>query len=318
MTALRGGVDLGGTKISAIVVDERHEVLGQARTETPREGGPPAVADALAAALGEAAQAAGTTPAELRGVGVGSPGAVDSATGSVAGARNLPGWVGSFPLAAELRERLGTEVRIGNDVTVATRGEFELGAGREHRSLLGVFWGTGVGGGIVLDGEVWDGRGAAGEFGHQVVRVLGALCGCGNRGCVEAYAGRMAMEGWAGRREEEGKQTQLFAIARERGKERLTSSVWERAYHEGDRVAIRALERAADALGAGIASSVNLLDLPAVVVGGGMGERFWDSHGPRIAAAMHANLFQRDAPPALLRSGLGDLGGAIGAALLVD
>ena len=91
-------------------------------------------------------------------------------------------------------------MRLGNDVSVATRAEFELGAGREHDSLLGVFWGTGVGGGIVIDGELVEGRGAAGEFGHQVIRRRGALCGCGNRGCVEAYAGRGQMEGWAARR----------------------------------------------------------------------------------------------------------------------
>ncbi len=314
---LRGGVDLGGTKISALVVDEWNSVLGQARVETPRDGGPPAVAEAVAITLEQAAQAAGCGPSELVGVGVGSPGAIDAAAGTVAGARNLPDWIEPFPLAGELSTRLGTDVRIGNDVTVATRAEFELGAGKDHDSLLGVFWGTGVGGGIVLEGEVWEGRGAAGEFGHQVVRRRGALCGCGNRGCVEAYAGRSSMEGWAGRRQAEGKATDLFRIAQQRGKERLTSSVWEHAYHDGDRVAIRALERAADALGAGIASAVNLLDLPAVVIGGGMGERFWESHGLRITASMHASLFQRERPPALLRSGLGDLGGALGATLLV-
>jgi glucokinase len=313
---LRGGVDLGGTKINAVVVDDANTVLGQARAETPRDGGPPAVAEAIAAALHDATEAAGTAPAELAGVGVGSPGAVDAASGSVAAASNLPDWSEPYPLGDELARRFSTTVRVGNDVTVATRAEFELGAGRDHDSLLGVFWGSGVGGGIILDGVVWEGRGAAGEFGHQVVRRRGALCGCGNRGCVEAYAGRMSMEGWAGRREEQGKQTELFAIARERGKDRLTSSVWARAYHDGDRVAIRALDRAADALGAGIASAVNLLDLPAVVVGGGMGERFWETHGPRIASAMQSHLFQRDAPPALMPSALGDLAGALGATLL--
>jgi glucokinase len=186
-----------------------------------------------------------------------------------------------------------------------------------HDSLLGVFWGTGVGGGIVIDGELFEGRGAAGEFGHQVIRRRGALCGCGNRGCVEAYAGRGQMEGWAARQHKDGKHTELFALARLRGKDRLTSSIWARAYHEGDRVAIRALDRAADALGIGIASAHNLLDLPVVIVGGGMGERFWDSHGPRIGASMHEHLFQRERPPLLLPAKLGDLGGAIGAALLV-
>ena len=318
MSDLRGGVDVGGTNITVVVAREGGEVAGRARADTPREGGPPDVADTIAAAVGEACADAGVEPGELLGVGVGSPGAIDDAAGTVAEARNLPDWIDPYPLAGELERRLGTPVRLGNDVSVATRAEFELGAGRDHDSILGVFWGTGVGGGIVLDGELFQGRGAAGEFGHQVIRRRGALCGCGNRGCVEAYAGRGQMEGWAARRHADGKHTELFAIARRRGKERLTSSVWARAYHDGDRVAIRALDRAADALGTGVASAHNLLDLPAVIIGGGMGERFWESHGPRIAAAMHDHLFQRRHPPLLLPTTLGDDGGAIGASLLVS
>jgi glucokinase len=318
VSELRAGVDLGGTNITVVVVDDAGEVGGRARADTPREGGPADVAAAIAGAVGEAAEHAGTAPPELAGIGVGSPGAVDDEAGTVAEARNLPDWITPFPLAAELEKRLGAAVRLGNDVSVATRAEFDLGAGRDYDSLLGVFWGTGVGGGIIVDGELLEGRGAAGEFGHQIIRRRGALCGCGNRGCVEAYAGRSQMEGWAARRQADGKHTDLFAIARQRGKDRLTSSVWAHAYRDGDRVATRALERAADALGIGIASAHNLLDMPAVVLGGGMGERFWESHGPRIAAAMHDHLFQRDRPPALLPAKLGDLGGAIGAALLVS
>src|SRR6185436_7602047 len=109
-------------------------------------------------------------------------------------ARNLPDWNGTFALAAALREQLGTPVLLGNDVQVATDAEVALGAGRGYRSLLGVFWGTGVGGGIVLDGEPWVGRGAAGEIGHVVVKRGGRRCPCGRHGCLEAYAGRAAME----------------------------------------------------------------------------------------------------------------------------
>ncbi len=112
-------------------------------------------------------------------------------------ARNLPDWEGSFPLAQKLEEALGTRVALGNDVQVATDAEFQLGAGKPYASLLGVFWGTGVGGGLVLDGKPWNGRGAAGEIGHVVVEIGGARCTCGRRGCMEAYAGRAAMEAHA-------------------------------------------------------------------------------------------------------------------------
>ena len=141
--SLRGGIDLGGTKIQAVVVDEDFQVLGDARVPTPTAGGPQDVADAMAAAMREAADGHGDPVA----IGVGSPGVIDEAAGVVSSARNLPGWEGSFPLAGALQHALGAPVAIGNDVNVATDAEFELGAAREFASLLGVFWGTGVGGG---------------------------------------------------------------------------------------------------------------------------------------------------------------------------
>jgi glucokinase len=165
----RGGIDLGGTKIEAIVVDARHNVLGSSRHPTPATGGPPDVVAALAGAMREACEAAGVESTELAGIGVGSPGVIHDATGAVASARNLPGWEGSFPLGPTLAEQLGTTVRVANDVDVATAAEFRLGAGRPYKSLLGVFWGTGVGGGIILNGKPWVGRGGAGEIGHMVV-----------------------------------------------------------------------------------------------------------------------------------------------------
>ncbi|HEU4599352.1 MAG TPA: ROK family protein, partial [Solirubrobacterales bacterium] len=153
MADLRGGIDLGGTKIQAAIVDAHGEAIGEARHPTPTSGGPPEVAEAMAATLREAATEAGAETAALAGVGVGSPGDADERTGVVANARNLPGWEGSFPLAEKLAQALGTEVKVGNDVQVATEAEFHLGAGREFQSLIGVFWGTGVGGGLVLDGK---------------------------------------------------------------------------------------------------------------------------------------------------------------------
>jgi glucokinase len=317
-SVLRGGIDLGGTKIQALVVDEHHAVLGRARLQTPREGGPPAVADAVAAAMTAALDQAGAAPAELAGVGVGTPGAVDEAAGTVANARNLPDWVDPYPLAAELSRRLGaTSVALGNDVDVAIRGEHRLGAGRGHENLLGVWWGTGVGGGLVLDDAMWAGRGFAGEFGHLVIRRGGALCGCGNRGCVEAYAGRKSMEGWVRRREARGERTSLLRLMDKHDKDRLTSGIWWRAVRDEDPLALRAVERALRALGAGIASAVNLLDLPLVVVGGGMGDRFFATHGAQLAQYTIENLFRAGAPPEIVPGALGDDAGALGAALLV-
>jgi glucokinase len=313
-----GGIDLGGTKIEAIVTDATYKVLGGARHPTPTTGGPADVANAMAAALTEAAKAASLEPSQLRGVGVGSPGTVDAEAGTVSRADNLPGWYASFPLAAALQSALGTKIALGNDVGVATNAEFVLGAGRPYRSLLGVFWGTGVGGGLILDGQPWHGRGGAGEIGHTVIVQNGRHCPCGRRGCLEAYAGRAAMEARARKLHAGGDKTALFELAAEHHRDRLTSGIWERALEHGDKLATKLINRAVSALGAGIASAVNLLDIEAVIIGGGLGVRFGEPYRVRIAAAMAPHLFLDSRPPAVHVAGLGDLGGALGAALLVE
>jgi len=314
--ALRGGVDLGGTKIQAAVVARDGEVKGEARAPTPRDGGPDGVTQAIADTVREAAEAAGARLDTLEGVGVGSPGAVDEEAGTVAEARNLPDWEEEYPLAARLAELLGVPVALGNDVQVATQAEFELGSGRPYHSLIGVFWGTGVGGGIVLDDEPWLGRGASGEIGHTVVKIGGRRCGCGRLGCLEAYAGRASMEAKARRMVEEGHKTELFEIMAKRGRERLTSGVWDRALRRDDPLATHLIGQAVEALGAGIASAVNLLDVEAAIVGGGLGTRLGEPYVERIRQAMKPHLFKDGDPPAVELAALGDLGGAIGASLL--
>lgn len=313
----RGGVDLGGTKIQTVVVDARHTVLGEARRPTPTQGGPADVARAIAGALGDAATAAGLATSDLTHVGVGSPGAIDAAAGTVASASNLPGWSDAYPLAPELASQLGTPVVLGNDVQVATDAEARLGAGRDHRSLLGVFWGTGVGGGIVLDGKPWVGVGAAGEIGHVCVQMhRGLRCPCGRHGCMEAYAGRNALERRARELHDKGADTDLFKIARKRGRERLTSGIWAAALERRDPLARKLVDDAIDALGAGVASVLNVLDVELVVLGGGLGVRLGKPYADRIAEAMLPHLFNDHRPPPVLVAALGDLGGAIGASLL--
>jgi glucokinase len=313
----RAGVDLGGTKIQAVVVDSRNKLLGQARVPTPTSGGPPAVAEAIRGAVSAAADEAGLQTDSLTGVGVGSPGAIDAKAGTVSQARNLPDWEGSFPLAPELQQGLGTRVKLGNDVSVATEAEFELGAGKSYDSILGVFWGTGVGGGLIFDGKQWVGRGSAGEIGHMVIEENGAKCPCGRLGCLEAYAGRASMEARARHLHKKGEKTKLFEIMEKRGRTRLTSGIWARALAHGDKLAIQIVDRAVEALGTGVASAINLVDVEAVIIGGGLGVRLGEPYAKRIAKAMHPHLFVSDNPPAVVVASLGDLGGALGAALLV-
>ncbi len=314
---LRGGIDLGGTKVQAVVISGEDEVVGQSRHPTPTTGGPGDVVAALAGALSEAAAEAGVKTSALAGIGVGSPGEIDDAKGTVARASNLPGMTEPHPVGPELSQQLGAPVRLGNDVSVATLAEFELGAGRPYRSILGVFWGTGVGGGLILDGKPWHGRGGAGEIGHMVVKRNGAQCPCGRRGCMEAYAGRKAIEAEARARVADGAKTTLFKEMEKKGKDRVTSGVIAAAIEDGDELTIELIDRAISALGTGVASAVNLLDIEAIVLGGGLGVRFGQDAADRIAEAMAPHLFNDDAPPAMHVATLGDLGGAIGAARLV-
>lgn len=316
---LRGGIDLGGTKIQVVIVDADHEVRGKARAATPIAGGPEAIVAAMANAVAEAAREADVAPEDLRGVGVGSPGAIDAAEGTISHAGNLDGWrERAVPVASLLEGSLRTPISLGNDVDVATKAEFELGAAKEFRSVIGVFWGTGVGGGVILDGHQWDGRGSAGEIGHVCVQHIdGELCGCGRRGCMEAYAGRGRMEAAARAAVAAGETTRLFEIMQDRGKTRLASGVWQHAAEEGDALAVRILDRALAALGAGVASVVNVLDVEGVILGGGLGTRFGQEYADRLAERMQPHLFRDDTPPTVRVARLGDLGGAIGASLLV-
>ena len=314
---LVGGLDLGGTKIQAVVLDGRRSVIGEAKSATPTTDGAQDVILALVSTMGSACADAGVEMGDLTGVGVGSPGAIDSRRGVVTGARNLPGEGAPIQIAAGFRTLADMRAYVDNDVTVGVNAEYQLGAARRSKSLLGVWWGTGVGGGIVLHGEPWEGRGAAAEIGHVVVKVGGAECTCGRRGCMEAYAGRGSMENRARREHKKGRKTDLFKIMEKRGRTRLTSGVWARALEQDDELAIELVDRALEALGAGVASAVNLLDPETVVIGGGLGTRLGEPYVERIREAMQPHLFVDDRPPRVALAELGDLGGAIGAALLV-
>ena len=315
---MRAGVDLGGTKIDVLVVEGEQDVRGRSRRPTPTEGGPAAVVEAITGALQDAADDAGVDVGSLTGVGVGSPGAVDASAGTVGFNSNLAGgWHDPFPLADEVARVVDAPVRVANDVEVAAAAELELGAGRDLPSFLAVWWGTGVGGSVVLDGKRWEGNGAAGEFGHMLVSLRGRLCPCGRRGCVEAYAGRAAMEARARRLHERGQHTKLFDLMRKANRDRLTSGVWDRALKEGDKLAVELIDDAYDALGAGCASVMNLLDLDGFVLGGGLGTRLGSDAAERIREKMLPHVFNPAREPVVVPAALGDDGGAIGAALLV-
>ena len=312
------GVDLGGTKVQGVVVDQDGGRVGEARGRTPADGGPAAVVAEIATVVKAAAKDAKVSARKLAGVGIGSPGLVDAATGQVSGAANLPGFDEPVPLGSLVADALGAEVRVGNDVSVATVAEHRLGAGRGFEDLLVVFAGSGVGGGLVLGGRLWPGtHGAAGEIGHMVVVEGGELCPCGRRGCMEAYAGRNALERLARAAAAAGRPTELLAIQERQGRPRMTSGVFKAALDAGDPLAHELIGRAVQALAAAIASAVNLVDVEAVLIGGGLGDKLGEPFVRRIETAMIPHLFVRPSPLRVMPGALGDYAGAMGAALLV-
>jgi glucokinase len=305
---VRVGVDLGGTKIAYAVVDEHHQVLARHRVVTPE--GPEAVLEAIV----EGVRALDARPTA---VGVGAPGPVTG--GVLVTAPNLAGFTGPVSLAEPLARALGVPVAAENDATAGVIGEWVAGAGQGSAFLLGVWLGTGIGGGLVLDGRPFRGAlGGAGEFGHMCVRQGGALCGCGRRGCVEAYAGRASMEQAVAVAVSKGRTSLLTTIAAEKGKARLTSGVWARALEQRDTLAVEVFDEGIRALAAGIGAAVNLLDLDRVVVGGGVAEKMGQALVDRIATETLPYLMVPDAERSFLVAELGDDAGVIGAAALAD
>ena len=304
------GIDLGGTNVYAVVLDD-DKVVGEAKRKTPPDDGRKGVMKAIVKAAQNALDDADVTGADATGVG--SPGVVTA--GTVGGASNVAGFDERFDLAGTLQDQLDMPVRAINDVTAAAVGEHAHGAGKGADHVFAVFVGTGVGGGLVLNGKPFEGvHGAAGEFGHMVVRQDGEVCPCGRRGCVEAYAGRRAMTLAAERLSAAGTDTILFDVMEEKGKPRTTSGVFQEALSRGDTLVADLLDEAVSTLGASIASVVNLLDLERVVLGGGMSEKLGETFRARIEAAMRPQLFMDDPRVEVVLATLGDPGGAIGAA----
>jgi glucokinase len=310
------GVDLGGTKIQTVVVHKK-QVVGSSRVLTPHTGKPADVVKAICTTVRESLEQASATEKELAAVGIGTPGEIDVDAGAVLLAANVPGFSERVELGPLVSDQLGElKVRIDNDVRVGVLGEYKRGAGRPYKNLLGVWVGTGVGGGLIIDGELHDGRGAAGEFGHTVVKPGSRRCSCGRRGCVEAYAGRACMQRRAQKLMERGQETELFRIMKKRGRKYLSSGVYARGLKHNDPLTATLIHQATWALGTAIASAQNLLDLEAIILGGGLSDRLGQPFVDRVAEQMAPHLFVPENPPEVLGTELRDLSGAVGAAVL--
>jgi len=311
------GIDLGGTSMKVLVVDAKNSILGEARAATRRSGKPSDILGEIAATLDEALAVAGLKRRDLIATSIGAPGSIDRHRGVVHEAPNL-GWK-EFPLGPQLERRLRVPVLIDNDVNVGTVGEHVLGAGAGTSNMVGIFVGTGIGGGIITNGRLYEGSmGGAGEIGHTVMLVDGPLCHCGHRGCVEALSSRWAMERDVRAAIKAGRKSIVLDLMKKKGKPRMTSSVINAALKRNDRVMREVLKRAQYGLGILAANVVNLLDPECVVIGGGiatrLGERFL---APIRESAAEYFLRETDAQRIRILAGrLGDDAGALGAVVL--
>ena len=310
------GVDMGGTKILAAVIDAKGEIVQQAKRATKPKKGPEEVIERITRCIREAIDSAELKPSQIRAIGIGSPGPLDPETGVIIFAPNL-GW-SNVPLKAKLEANLSIPTFVDNDVNVGTLGEYAFGAGRGVKNLVGIFVGTGIGGGIILDGKLFHGvNKTAGEVGHMIVEVKGPRCGCGNFGCLEAVASRTAIT-----------RDLQKAILKKGKKSKLTelnggnldlirSKAIARAVKHGDKPTIKVVQRAAKYLGISVASIVHFLNPEMVVLGGGVVEAMGDSLLDLIrhAAAEYALPTTMDGVQ-IVAATLGDNAGVIGASVL--
>lgn len=309
------GIDLGGTKALAGVVAADNRIVGRAKISTRKRGEAESLLADVAKCARQAVDSAGLPFTAVRSVGIGVPGPVDPATGIVSTAPNL-NWT-NVPVRRMLEHELGVPVAVGNDVRVATLGEHRLGAGRGRNRLVTFFVGTGIGGGLVIDGKLYPGaHNAAGEIGHTFVSPGGPRCGAGHRGCLEAMASRTAMQRDILSAIAHGKKSALTHIVAGNLAGMKSSDLAE-ALQEDDKVVKRVLKRAAEYLGYGVASAVNLIDPDMVILGGGVVEALGETFVGWAAKVARPNFIAeaaRDIP--IVCAALGDDAGMLGAALL--
>ncbi len=280
------GVDLGGTQVRVAVAGDEGRIHGSARTRTALLDGPPGMAAWVAGEIRRLGRGE-----RCRSVAVGAPGPIDTRRGILVNPPNLPGWQDS-PLTDLLSETVGCPAHLENDANLAGLGEYHQGAGRGSRNMVYITWSTGIGGGLILGGELYRGsHGSAGEIGHMIVDPKGPVDGCGQRGCLEVFAGGRQLQKRTGE-----SAAEIFAAAA-----------------RGDREALEIVERAATCMGVALINLTNLIDPDLVVVGGGV-SRSWKLVQPILSQTLRSSPFIRPARrPKLRRARLGDRAGQVGA-----
>ncbi len=323
MADLAIGVDFGGTKVLAAVVDVKTgKVVGSGKKRTNPSDGPNDLMKRIYSTIEAALEDAKVEIGEVAGIGVGIAGQVDATRGLLVGTANLSRAVVNLPMAELLEERFKVPAAIRNDVQIAAIGEARFGAGRKVENFICVFVGTGIGGAIVANGELVPGfSGNAGELGHTTIQADGRICGCGARGHLEAYASRTAITNVLLGELRRGRKSILRDLLPDvdpaaPGQAAIRSGILQKAVDAKDPITLEAIERAGEYLGRGLASIVNFLNPQRIILGGGVIEAV------DLLFETAERVTRREALPhagdavEIVRAKLGDNSGVVGAAVI--
>ncbi len=309
-------IDLGGTKIIAAAVLSTGEIVSRKYSLTLADEGPRPVINRLSSAVAEIIAQAKLKTSDIAGIGIAAAGIIDTKEGIVTTSPNLPGWR-DVPLRDIIAERLGLTTYLINDASAAALGEHRFGAGKGVDNLIYLTVSTGIGGGIIIEGELYLGAdGCAGEIGHMIIETHGPQCNCGKFGCLEALASGSAMTKESVRRLNQGEKSSIIRLVDGR-LESITAETVSLAARKGDSLACDIVARAATYLGIGLANLVNIFNPELIVIGGGVSKM-----GNMLLAPARKTIreiaFKLPARTArIVRARLGSNAGIIGAAVYV-
>ncbi len=316
--AKRIGIDVGGTNVKIALVDDNGKIIYSNSVPTYAKMGYEYTVNNIKQAIKDLMKETNTTPSDIEGIGFDFPGQVDCKTGVVKLAPNIPGWV-NVPIAQMIEDEFHIPTRIDNDVRCAALGELKFGAGRGCENFICITVGTGIGSGIVINGKVVRGAtNAAGELGHIKLQMNGGpICGCGDTGCLEAFASGPAIVAMAQEYIKGGKSTKFREMAAVEGGE-ITPYMVAKAAEEGDPVAKRIFEIVGEYIGIGLTSVINLLNPERVIIGGGVAESGELLLGPIRKTIKERAMVVAGNAVEIAPAQLGNSAGVIGASMLIE
>jgi glucokinase len=311
------GIDVGGTKICAVLIDESGQIIGRAKVKTGEDTSFENVMGNVAQCYHAVCQQAQIDTAQIQAVGLAVPSSVDHARRIIKHAPNL-GWI-NIRFGDLLRDKFGKPGFLDNDVNLGTFAEYHLGAAKGYQSVYGMFVGTGIGGGYIANGEIIRGlNNTASEVGHHIIKMNGPRCNCGQRGCLEAIGSKTGMIRYMQKQVDQKKKKTVLDKLAPNWRKTIGASDLRKAFEKGDPVVVKAMQRAAQAIGIAAANIVTLVGVDAIILGGGVITEFGEVLLPLIKQAMLKNTFANGADGVpLLPAQLGDDAVALGAAWFV-